>query len=228
MHAAAGNKTFVAQSLLHVTEQVSAPSWAVSDAISYGSGPAGADEIEHRRSLLSSRLREATANLQAEPAHSDAHYVSRFSGVGIFQSALSAIFADLPDLQRYGDKNPIWVTTLIEEIAHKVKAFFERAHEDRTGKKQPLWAALASELVRIGQADDRAPYPKGAPQVQAREHGVLHSTQPHGNKTHDAESLRRFCFLKAELLVEFIVWLAVDLDIRINEVIERWAILLGR
>ena len=167
MHAAAGNKTFVAQSLLHVTEQVSAPSLAVSDAISYGSGAAGADEIEQRRSLLSSRLREATANLQAEPAHSDAHYVSRFSGVGIFQSALSAIFADLPDLQGYGDKNPIWVTTLIEEIAHKVKAFFERVHEDRTGKKQPLWAALVSELVRIGQADDRAPYPKGAPQVQA-------------------------------------------------------------
>jgi hypothetical protein len=76
--------------------------------------------------LLSARLREATANLQAESSHSDAHYVSRFSGVGIFQSALSAIFADLPDLQGYGDKNPIWVTTGIEEITHKVKVFFVR------------------------------------------------------------------------------------------------------
>ena len=135
MHKAAGNKTFVAQSLLHVSEQVSAPSSAVSDAISYGLGSAGSDEIERHRSLLSARLREASANLQAEPSHSDAHYVSRFSDVGIFQSALSSIFADLPDLQGYGDKNPIWITTVIEEIAHKVKAFFERVHKDRTGKK---------------------------------------------------------------------------------------------
>jgi hypothetical protein len=166
MHEAAGDKNFVAQSLLHVTEQVSTPSSSVSDAISYGSGSAGANEIERRRNLLLARLREATASLQAEPSHADAHYVSRFSGVGIFQSALSAIFADIPEFQGYGDRNPIWVTTLIEEITHKVKAFFERVHEDRTGKKQPLWAALVSELVRIGQADDRAPYPKGVPQVQ--------------------------------------------------------------
>ena len=35
-------------------------------------------------------------------------------------------------------------------------------------------------------------------------------------------------FFKAELLVELIVGFTVDLDIRVDEVIERWAILLGR
>src|SRR5207247_9831737 len=41
-----------------------------------------------------------------------------------------------------------------------------------------------------------------------------------------AASLRRFYFLKAELLVELIVRLTVDLDIRVDEVIESWTILL--
>ena len=134
MHEAAGNKAIVVQCLSHVIERVSAQSPKLSGAISHGSGSPEADEIERQRSLLSARLREATANLQAEPSHSDAHYVSRFSGVGIFQSAMSVIFADLPDLQGYGDRNPIWVTTVIEEITHKVKAFFERVHEDRPGR----------------------------------------------------------------------------------------------
>ena len=43
-----------------------------------------------------------------------------------------------------------------------------------------------------------------------------------------AASLRRFYFFKAELLVELIVRLTVDLDIRVDEVIERGAILLRR
>ena len=43
-----------------------------------------------------------------------------------------------------------------------------------------------------------------------------------------AASLLRFYFLKAELLVELIVRLTVDLDIRVDEIIERWAILLRR
>ena len=37
-----------------------------------------------------------------------------------------------------------------------------------------------------------------------------------------------FSFFKAELLVELVVGLTVDLDIRVDEVIERWAILPGR
>lgn len=43
-----------------------------------------------------------------------------------------------------------------------------------------------------------------------------------------AASLRRLYFLKAELLVELIVRLTVDLDIRVDKVIESGAILLGR
>ena len=49
-----------------------------------------------------------------------------------------------------------------------------------------------------------------------------------GTKPHGPESLRKFYFLKAELLVEFIVRPTVDLDIRVDEVIERWTILLRR
>src|SRR5580704_14503358 len=40
-------------------------------------------------------------------------------------------------------------------------------------------------------------------------------------------SLRGLCFLKAELLVELIVRLAINLDVWINEVIQRWTVLLG-
>src|ERR1700739_2513730 len=41
-------------------------------------------------------------------------------------------------------------------------------------------------------------------------------------------SLRTFYFLEAELLVEIFVRLTVDLDVGIDEVVERWAILFGR
>ena len=43
-----------------------------------------------------------------------------------------------------------------------------------------------------------------------------------------AASLRGLYFLKAEPLLELIVRLTVDLDIRVDEVIERWTILLWR
>jgi Calcineurin-like phosphoesterase len=167
MHEAAGSKPFIAQSLLEVSEQISSPSATFSDAINHGCGETDAELIERRRSLLSDRLREASSNLSGESAHADIHYVSRFSAVGIFQSALSAVFADIPELQGYGDANPIWIVTVIEEFAYKVKSFFARVHEDRSGKKQSLWAALVSELVRIGVSDDRAPYPGSVPKVQS-------------------------------------------------------------
>jgi hypothetical protein len=49
-----------------------------------------------------------------------------------------------------------------------------------------------------------------------------------GHNRELAASLRRFYFLKAEVLVELVVRLTVDLDIRVGEVIERWTILLRR
>jgi hypothetical protein len=41
-------------------------------------------------------------------------------------------------------------------------------------------------------------------------------------------SLRSFYFFKAELLLEFFVRFTVQLDIRIDEVVERWTVLFRR
>jgi len=43
-----------------------------------------------------------------------------------------------------------------------------------------------------------------------------------------ATSLRRLPLLKTELLIELIVRLTVDLDIRVDEVVKRWTVLPGR
>jgi hypothetical protein len=100
---------------------------------------------------------------QSEPSHDDQHYVSRFDVVGLFQSALSKVFNDVPNLQGYGDWNPLWVITEIEVFVQKLKTFLTDVHEDETGKKQPVWAAIVSELLRLKKLDDRAPYSPGVP-----------------------------------------------------------------
>ena len=163
MHEAAGNQKFITQSILHIKSQLTQPTPELNDAIAYALGSKDAAAIESKRVQLLAHVGEIAQKAETEPSHADQHYVSRFDGVGIFQSALSKIFADVPNLQGYGDWNPIWVITEIEVLAHKVKTFLADIHKDATGKKQSVWAAIVSELLRLRTFDDRAPYPAGVP-----------------------------------------------------------------
>jgi hypothetical protein len=161
MHDAAGNQRLITQSILHIRSQLATPSQAIADAIGTGIGSNDAATIEGKRTEFLAHFDDLTSKVQNEPSHQDQHYVSRSEGLGLFQSALSKIFANVPNLQCYGDWNPLWVITEIEVFVQKLKTFLEYVHEDETGKKQPVWAAIISELLRLKTLDDRAPYPPG-------------------------------------------------------------------
>ena len=164
MHDAAGNQRLITQSVLHIRTQLTTTTQDAIDAIGTGIGSNDSATIEGKRIELLAHFDELAAKSQSEPSHDDQHYVSRFDGVGLFQSALSRIFAAVPNLQGYGDWNPLWVITEIEIFAHKVKALLADIHKDETGKKQPVWAAIISELLRLKTLDDRALYPTGVPE----------------------------------------------------------------
>jgi hypothetical protein len=165
MHEAAGNQRFVSQSLLQIKEQLARPTQQLSDVIGSGIGSSDGQNVEAERLRLVEHLDAASLRIQAEPSHGDKHYVSRFNPVGLFQSALSKVFAEVPDLQGFGDWNPLWLITEIEVFAHKVNDFLNRVHVDNRGKNQPVWAAILSELIHLKTADDRAPYPTGVPKT---------------------------------------------------------------
>ena len=164
MHDAAGNQRLISQSILHIRTQLTTPTQDVIDAIGAGIGSNVPATIEGKRTELLAHFDELAAKSQDEPSRDDKHYVSRFDGVGLFQSALSKVFAAVPNLQGYGDWNPLWVITEIEVFTHKVKALLADIHKNETGKKQPVWAAIISELLRLKTLDDRAPYPTGIPE----------------------------------------------------------------
>jgi hypothetical protein len=163
MHDAAGNQRFITQSVLHIRTQLTNPTPVVIDAIGTGIGSNDATTIEGKRTELLAHFDDLATKSQSEPSHDDQHYVSRFDVVGLFQSALSKVFNDVPNLQGYGDWNPLWVITEIEVFVQKLKTFLTDVHEDETGKKQPVWAAIVSELLRLKKLDDRAPYSPGVP-----------------------------------------------------------------
>jgi hypothetical protein len=163
MHEAAGNQRFVSQSILHIREQFANPTPELIDAIGSGIGSTDVKSIEDKRVQLAAQFDEISKASQKELLRQDKHYVSRFDGVGLFQSALSKTFAAVPNLQGYGDWNPLWVITEIERFAYEVKGFMNRVHQDDAGKKQSVWAAIITEFLRLKTVDDRAPYPTGLP-----------------------------------------------------------------
>jgi Calcineurin-like phosphoesterase len=163
MHEAAGNQRFIAQSIDHLREQLAHPTPELYEAIAAGIGSQDSAEIEKKRVECARDLEELAQQSATEPPRKDRHYVSRFDGVGIFQSAVSKVLATFPGLQGYGDWNPLWIITEFEVFAHSVKSFLGRVHQDESGKAKPAWAAVLTELIRIKRADDRAPYPPGMP-----------------------------------------------------------------
>jgi len=163
MHEAAGNQRFITQSIAPLREQLANPTPELREAIAAAIGSRDSAAIETKRVECAADLEALARQAAAEPPRKYRHYVSRYDGVGIFQSAVSKILTEFPDLQGYGDWNPLWVITEIEAFAHRVKSFLGRVHQDESCAAKPAWAAILTELIRMKRSDDRAPYPPGVP-----------------------------------------------------------------
>jgi len=100
-----------------------------------------------------------------EPSHQNLHFVSRFDLVGLFQAALSKVFSDIPDLQGYGDKNPSWLTTIIEQLTYDLSTFFRSVYTDVHGDKKPLLDSIIAEWRQV--SNEKARFPTGTPATLA-------------------------------------------------------------
>ncbi len=159
MHPACGNKKVIENSLNDLNTRFVASPDEIRAHLAQAVGQAN---VEATMARVSGHLVAATKGVQTEQSLDDHEYVSRIDSVGRFQSILATVFQDVPGLQGYGDKNPIWLTTLVESAAHNVKSFFDRTRHDVVGG-QPLWAALISELAKLPADGYLAPFPPGTP-----------------------------------------------------------------
>lgn len=172
MHTACGNQKFVLKGAQDVHSRLVANSAELREHIAGVLGTNDAGAIDSRIASLSKSVGAALDGLRSEHSHDDVHYVSRFDAAGIFQSALAKVFNDIPELQGYGDKNPVWVTTLIEEAVHKLQFCLDKIYKDVHKNKRPLWAAVIHELIELPHETFRAPFPAGVPAIRPLPDGV--------------------------------------------------------
>ncbi len=161
MHSEVGKQAFVSASLNELVRHLSEGSEDVQQAISEAVGTKGAVATDKERASLIEQFSSLMKNVQSEPSHGDVHYVSRFDVLGAYQSVLSKVFNSIPALQGYGDRNPIWLATWIEQGSYALKSFFQHVHEDVSGQKEPLLTSFLKEWKQL--RFERAPYPKGTP-----------------------------------------------------------------
>jgi hypothetical protein len=163
MHAEVGKQAFVQASLDELVRHLGDASEDVHAAIAQSLGTTAQDATEDERLRLVEQFSKLKQQSRSEPSHRDVHYVSRFDGLGLYQSVLSKIFSSIPALQGYGDRNPIWVTTWIEQGAYSLKSFFQHVHEDVAGQRQSLLTSVLKEWKQL--RFERSPYPPGEPQT---------------------------------------------------------------
>ena len=161
MHPAVGKQSFVQNTLAHVADQLNRRTPEALAATQQALGTSDATQVEAQRAAFALFLNKATNAIKAEPSHDDVHFVSRIDSVGLFQSVLAKVFCSIPDLQGYGDKNPSWVATIIEQVAYEVTTFFQRVYTDVHGNKKPLLHSILAELKQV--RDERALFPPGTP-----------------------------------------------------------------
>jgi hypothetical protein len=166
MHEACGRRDFVRNGLQETQSRLKGNSPELRAHVSAITGANNASAVDGTVAMMSARVGAALGQIAVEPHRQDIHYVSRFDSVGLFQSVLSKVFNDIPDLQGYGDKNPIWLTTLVEAFLHDTRTFFDRVNQDVRNQRQPLWKALITELAQLPDMDFRAPFPPGTPATQ--------------------------------------------------------------
>jgi hypothetical protein len=162
MHPEVGKQAFVAASLEELVRHLNEGSDDVRASIAEVIGSSDKSIVETERSKLTERFSLLRESSISEPSHRDVHYVSRFSALGVYQSVLAKVFNSIPALQGYGNGNPIWVVTWIEQGSYALKNFFQRIHEDVAGNKEPLFTSILKEWRQI--RFERAPYPRGTPQ----------------------------------------------------------------
>jgi hypothetical protein len=162
MHPAVNQHKFVKSSSDELANQLSQGGPQVQSAIAAAIGSSDPQAVEAARVELASHFTSVRDSAASESPHGDVEYVSRIDLVGVYQSVLAKVFSNIPDLQGYGDANPIWVVTLIEEAAYKMGAFFKQINEDVHGRKEPLLEAILKEWKSL--KFERAPYPSGTPE----------------------------------------------------------------
>jgi hypothetical protein len=163
MHSVVNQHRFINSSLDTLVQNLDEGSTEVRAAVASTIGTTDPALVEAERSSLASQFASIRDTAAKEPSHRDVDYVSRFHLVGLFQSVLSKVFSSIPSLQGYGDRNPIWVVTLIEQGVFALGNFFKQVHEDVQGQKEPLISSILKEWKNL--RFERAPYPAGTPQV---------------------------------------------------------------
>jgi hypothetical protein len=162
MHSEVGKQAFVTASLEELVRHLDQNSNDVHASIAEVIGVTDKSAVEAERTRLIDKFSSLKDLSLSEPSHRDVHYVSRFDGLGVYQSVLAKVFNRIPVLQGYGNRNPIWLATLIEQGAYTLKSFFQHVHEDVAGKKEPLLTSILKEWKQI--RFERAAYPSGTPQ----------------------------------------------------------------
>ncbi len=161
MHEQVGKHDFVRGSLNTLIDHLDSGKQDVKDAIAGAIGSNDGASVEQERQELLQVMQGIKATADAELPLPYVHYVSRCNLVGLYQAVLSKLFTDIPALQGYGDRNPIWVVTWIEQAAYAMKSFFGMVYEDVHGQKRPLIASFIQAWKQL--KFERAPYPKGTP-----------------------------------------------------------------
>jgi hypothetical protein len=162
MHSVLNQQRFVKSSLDQLVKHLNEGSNDVRSAIAAAVKSQDPQQVAAARVRLASDFSSIRDTANAEPSHGDVDYVSRFNLVGLYQSILAKIFNRIPALQGYGDANPIWVVTLIEEGIYRFGDFFKNVYTDVHGQKEPLLQSILKEWKDF--KFEKAPYPSGVPQ----------------------------------------------------------------
>ncbi len=162
MHSVVNKQEFVKSSLDELVKNLNEDSGDVRAAIATAIGSGDPQAVATERANLATQFGSISQTAAREPSHGDVEYVSRFNFVGLYQSVLAKVFNRIPALQGYGDGNPVWVVTLIEEGVYRLGGFFKGVYEDVHGEKQPLLQSILKEWNSV--KFEKAPYPAGAPQ----------------------------------------------------------------
>lgn len=162
MHSVVNRQEFVNSSLDQLVKHLNEDSEDVRSAIAAAVGSQDPLAVATERANLASDFGSVRDTAAGEPSHGDVEYVSRFNFVGLYQSILAKVFNRIPALQGYGDGNPVWVVTLIEEGVYRLGGFFKGVYTDVHGQKEPLLQSILKEWKNL--KFEKAPYPPGAPQ----------------------------------------------------------------
>ena len=161
MHAAVNRQEFIKSSLDQILQHLKEDSEDVRSAVASSIGSEDPQAVATEQADLASKFSSIRDTANGEPSHGDLDYVSRFDLVGLYQSILARVFNRIPALEGYGDLNPVWVATLIEEGVYRLENFFKSVYTDVHHQKESLLQSILKEWKSL--KFEKAPYPQGVP-----------------------------------------------------------------